>query len=229
MDGRAEGAHRLLLGAARMRCSREIAFAICGSHRESLRGAAQRGRVGHDDLSVPVWNDSHQPAQCVAPARQAGADCADRHIKNLGDLLVAHPFEADEKDDRALLLRQLSDRAFEIAQFKALALMRRARQQRLGLAEPDRRSFAHRAANLIDVLIMEDCEQPSPQVRPILPKVEFAERPRQTILNKIVGCGDIASQRPRVSPKARDLGLDTLVNITHEFASHPSRPPQRPC
>ena len=113
----------------------------------------------------------------------------------------------------------LRDGAFEIAQFQALALVRRPGQHRLGLAEPDRRALAHRAAHLVDVLVVEDREQPSPQIGSLLPQMQLAERPRQTILHQIVRRRDIARQCASVAPQPRDLGLDALIDIAHENAS----------
>jgi len=67
-------------------------------------------------------------------------------IEDFGDFLVAHPLQADQKNDRALFVRQLGDGAFEIAQFEALALVRRLGKHRLGFAQARPRALAHRAA-----------------------------------------------------------------------------------
>jgi len=65
-------------------------------------------------------------------ARQPRADRPDWHIENRGYLLVAHPLQSDEQDDRALLLRELGDRALQVTQLEPLTLLRRAAQHRLG-------------------------------------------------------------------------------------------------
>ena len=56
----------------------------------------------------------------------------DRPIENRGYLLVAHPLQPDEQDDRALLLREPGDRALQVSQLEPLTLLRRAAQHRLG-------------------------------------------------------------------------------------------------
>src|SRR5579884_671845 len=105
-----------------------------------------------------IRDDAHQPAQRFAAARQAGADRTDRYAENRSDLLVTHPFEADQQYDRTLLFRELGDRPFEVAQFQALALLRGAGQQRLALAEPDGRTLAHGPAHMVHILIVQDRE-----------------------------------------------------------------------
>jgi hypothetical protein len=41
-------------------------------------------------------------------------------------------------------------------------------------------------------------------------------------LNEIVGEYNVTGQRPRVAPKARDLGLDRLMRIRHESHAMPA-------
>ena len=59
---------------------------------------------------------THQLTQHFAAARQPRPYCADWNIQNLGYLLVAHAFEADEEDDLSLALGQAPQRSMKIAQ-----------------------------------------------------------------------------------------------------------------
>ncbi len=115
----------------------------------------------------------------------------------------------------ALLLRQLGHGAFQIAQFEAFALVRRPSQHRLGFAQPDRRALAHPTADLVDILIVEDGEQPGPQIGPFLPQMKLPQGTGEAILDKVIGGRDIARQRPGIAPQAGDLGFDTPMNF-HE-------------
>jgi len=102
---------------------------------------------------------------------------------------------------------------FQVTQFKAPALIRRPHQQRLGFAQPDRRSFPYRTADLIYILIMEDSKQPGAQIRSIVPEVEFGQSTGQTILYEIVGSNGVASQCAGVTPQARNLGFDLAMKV----------------
>ncbi len=61
---------------------------------------------------------------------------------------------------------------------------------------------------MVNVLVVQDREQPSPQIGTLLPQMQFAEGARQAILNEIVGGDDIAGQCARIAAKARNLGFD---------------------
>src|SRR5262249_61690382 len=92
--------------------------------------------------------------------------------------------------------------------------------KRLGLADPALCATARGAAHLLDVLVVQDREQPRAKIGAVLPQMKLAEGPRQTILDEIVRRGDITRQCPGVPPQPRDLGLDALMDIAHENASH---------
>ena len=185
------------------------------AHRLFARGPARQIRARHDRLGLAVGDDAHQPAQRLAAARQARADGADRDAHHLGDLLVAHPFETDEQDHRALLLGQPGEGAVEVAQFERAALIRGSGQRRLGFVDRDRRAFTHRAADLIDVLVVQDGEEPCPQIRAFLPQVQLCQPAHQAILNEIVGGCRIAGQRASVAPQARNFGFDLPTEVGH--------------
>jgi hypothetical protein len=63
---------------------------------------------------------------------------------------------------------------------------------------------------------MENRKQPRVQIGTPLPEVELRQSASQAVLNEIVGEYNVTGQRPRIAPKARDLGLDRLTRIRHE-------------
>jgi hypothetical protein len=138
---------------------------------------------------LPVVANARQPAQCLTTTREPRPDGSNREVKNRRDFSVTHSLQADEQDYRPLHLREFGDSALEIAQLKPPSLLRRAGQQRLALAQPDRRSFPRGSPHVINVLVMKYREQPRPHVRPLLPQMQLAKRPSQAVLDKIV-CGD---------------------------------------
>ena len=91
-----------------------------------------------------------------------------------------------------LLFGKLGDRALEIAQFEPLSLLGRSGQQRFIIAQADGSALSHRPSNIVDVLIVQYREQPSSQICAFLPQMQFSERAGQTILDEIVGSGDIS-------------------------------------
>jgi hypothetical protein len=111
---------------------------------------------------------------------------------------------------------------------EALALVRRPGQHRLGFTQPDHGPLAHRAANLVHVLIMEDREEPRPQVGALLPQMQLPQGAGKAILNQIVRRHDIAREGASVAPQARNLGLDAPMDVRHENPSRSPRPAYRP-
>ena len=91
-----------------------------------------------------------------------------------------------------LLFWKFGNRALEIAQFEPLSLLGRSCQQGFIIAQSDGSAFSYRPSNIINVLIMQYREQPSSQVCPFLPQMQFSEGASQTILDEIVGGGDIS-------------------------------------
>jgi hypothetical protein len=85
----------------------------------------------------------------------------------------------------------------------------------LGFAYGYGHPFADRPANVIDVLIVQDGEQPSPQVGAFLPQVLLGNGAHQAILDEIVGGDLITGQRPRIAPQAGDNGFDAACEIAH--------------
>jgi hypothetical protein len=109
----------------------------------------------------------------------------------------------------------LGDSAFKIAQLEPSSLLRWARKQRLALAQPDRRSFPRSSPDVINVLVMKYREQPRPQVRSLLPQMQFTKGPSQAVLDEVV-CGDeVAGQRARVASKTGNFGFDVPIRVRH--------------
>ena len=64
---------------------------------------------------------------------------------------------------------------FEVTQLQGRHYIRLNRQLR-GFAELDAAGFAHRAPDIVDMLIVQDREQPSAQIGAGLPKMLFGDR-----------------------------------------------------
>src|SRR6266446_2183374 len=107
----------------------------------------------------------HQLAQRLTPARQARADGPDRHVEDRCRVLVAHPFESDQKNDLTLLFRKLRKRLIQLAQL--------ARSRRIGRRGEDRRTIpqvdgcviADGAPDFVYILVVHDGEEPSGHAR----------------------------------------------------------------
>jgi len=84
-------------------------------------------------------------------------------------LFISHAFKDDEQDHLALLMRQSGNRGFEIAQLQRGDCVGLNGQHRGHFLDRDIDAVANRAPHLIDILIVEDCEQPRPQIATGLP------------------------------------------------------------
>jgi hypothetical protein len=49
--------------------------------------------------------------------------------------------------------------------------------------------------------------------------MDLAQGSGQTVLYQVVSGGDIARERPGVTPQARDLGFDVPMDVDHESVS----------
>jgi hypothetical protein len=49
--------------------------------------------------------------------------------------------------------------------------------------------------------------------------MDLAQGSGQAVLHQVVSGGDIARERPGVTPQARDLGLDVPIDVDHENVS----------
>src|SRR5438105_14195552 len=159
----------------------------------------------------------HQAAQHFTAARQARPDRADRNVEPRGHLLVAHPFETDEKNDLPLLFRPQPDRPFEVAQLQASAGSRRHRQHRRDVLHRYHHAFAHRAADLVYILIMQDREEPGAQISSRFPEMLLGNCADEAALHEIVGSGGIPSEGPSVPPQPRNFILQKPGKIAHDI------------
>lgn len=149
--------------------------------------------------------NAHQAAQGVTSPRDARAHGAGRDTEDIGDLLIGEALHTDEKDRGSLLFGQPRKRPFEIAQFEAFVLIGRSAQCRLGVVDFDRSARAQVPPDLVDVLIVEDTEQPCAQIGALLPEMLLCEGAGKAILHEIVGVSDIADQHPCIARRRRGI------------------------
>ena len=135
----------------------------------------------------PGRGDARQLAQGLAAARQPRPDRADRHITSRRDFAITSRREPDEEDSGALLFGQRHDRPFEFTKFQVLYLMWRAARSRRKFVPIERGGLTGPAANLADMLVVEDAEQSRSQIRSRFPEMKFREGPSQALLDEIVG------------------------------------------
>ena len=130
-------------------------------------------------------------AQRAAAARQPRHDGADRHALDHRRLGIAHPLHADQQQHLALLARQLRQRPREIAQLEPRLLVGRRR----GVGHPHPRQRHRRAAaEIVDVDVVQDGEEPGAQIAAGTPEVLAGERPRKAILHEVLGIPGVAQQ-----------------------------------
>ena len=80
-------------------------------------------------------------------------------------------------------------------------------------------SFADTAANVIDVLVMHNREEPGPQIGPRLPKVLFCYGAHQAVLDQIVCPHQIPGQSSCVAPQPRYLIFEQARECVHLLPS----------
>jgi hypothetical protein len=158
---------------------------------------------------------ARQSAQSFSTAREPRTDSPDRDIENRCDFSVAHSLQPDEQDYRPLCPGEFGNSALEIAQLEPPSLLRGAGQQRLALTQANRRSFSRGSPEVVDVLVVEYREQPRPQVRSLLPQVQFAEGTGQAVLNEIVRGDEVTRQRARITSKAGNFDFDVPIGVGH--------------
>ena len=100
------------------------------------------------------------------------------------------------------------------------------REHRRHLLDCDAHPLAHRAAHVVDMLIVQDGEEPGAQIGAGLPQMLFGDGAGQAALNQIVGPRHIARQRAGIAPQPRDLNLEQPSEIAH---CNPSSLSSRPC
>jgi hypothetical protein len=60
------------------------------------------------------------------------------------------------------------------------------RERRFHVGQSDRGALARRPAEVIDLLVMQNREQPRPQVRAGLPQMDFLDPPGEGFLDEIL-------------------------------------------
>jgi hypothetical protein len=71
------------------------------------------------------------------------------------------------------------------------------------------------AANLVDVAVSQDDEQPGPQVGAGCPAVDLADRARKALLDQIVGAVGFAREVARIATQPGNFGLDEIDRPLH--------------
>ena len=99
----------------------------------------------------------------------------------------------------ALLLWQSGDRRFKVAQLQHGDRVRLDGQHRGHFLDRDIDAFANRAPHVIDMLVVQDREQPGAQIRAGLPQMLFGDGAGQAALDEIVGACHIPGQRARIA------------------------------
>ena len=83
--------------------------------------------------------------------------------------------------------------------------------------DADRVAYANLVTNLIDVLIVQDRKQPSPQIGALLPQMQLGKSTHEGFLDEVVGGRHIVDQRTGIAPQSRDLSFEILIGICHEW------------
>jgi hypothetical protein len=69
-------------------------------------------------------------------------------------------------------------------------------------------TFAYLTANVIDMLMVQDGEEPSPQIGAVLPQMLFGDGAGEAALHEIVSASETPGQRARIAAQPRDLRLE---------------------
>jgi hypothetical protein len=146
----------------------------------------------------------------VPAARQSRAHGAYRHIQDRRGLLVSKSLHGNEENGLTLLFRKAKERLLELTQSQARAFGRRRRRFDAAILEYCSRSLSYRAADVIDVLVVKNREQPRPEVRPRPPKMRFRQRSQHAILDEVVCSFAIVRQGVRVTAQPRNFIRDKI-------------------
>ena len=147
-------------------------------------------------------------AQGFPTARNSRTDRPDGKLYERCSFVVSHPLQSDEHNYRPLLFRQCRESALQIAKLKAPGLIGRNGQAPVRFLQFVAGALARLPASKANILMVQDSEQPRPEIGPLFPQVHFPEGSGQALLNEIV-CGyGITCQNPRIAGQSRDEGLD---------------------
>jgi hypothetical protein len=190
-------------------------FGASGSSVEPPDRAVATAQSRGHSTGLPGTSNARQSAQCLTTTREPRTDGSNRDIESRSDFSVTHSLQADEQDYQPLHSREFGDSALEIAQLEPPSLLRCAGQQRLALAQPDRRPFPRGSPEVINVLVMKYREQPRTQIRSLLPQMQLAKGPSQAVLDEIV-CGDeVSGERARIASKTGNFRFDVPIRVRH--------------
>jgi hypothetical protein len=86
----------------------------------------------------------------------------------------------------------MTDRALQVTQLKALTLLWRAAQHRLGFVQRHCGAFPYCAPDIIYMLVVQDGKQPRSKIRSLLPKMQLPKSAGQAVLYEIIGADNVA-------------------------------------
>jgi hypothetical protein len=152
-------------------------------------------------------------AQRLPTARNSRTDRPDGKVYERCGFVVSHSLQSDEQYYRPLLFRQCGESALQIAKLEPHGLIGRNRRAPVRFLQFGAGALARLPASETDILMMQDGEQPRPEIGPLFPQVHFPERSGEALLDEIV-CGyEVARQNPRIPRQTRKQGLQQLVKI----------------
>src|SRR5262249_20179917 len=139
-------------------------------------------------------------------------------------LLICQPFDEHERDDLALLLRQLRHRFLNRRRLD-LALDHLYADALTRFLRREDRPVARTAAHFVHPGIPADPEHPALQLRIPIPLIRALERPFERDLHDVVGVVDVLRQRAGKTSQSRQerrkLGTNPDLWLAH--ALHPGR------
>jgi hypothetical protein len=142
---------------------------------------------------------------------------ANGDIEHLGGIFVGHVFQPDQQQRGTLTFRQLLDGTVEIAELQGAFLSGGLAQLRRDILDRHGQTFAARLAQIVDMLVVENGEQPGPQVRAGLPEVALRQCQKKAILNEIVRPRGVARKYPRIPAQTRYLGFEKISELVHRI------------
>lgn len=155
--------------------------------------------------------------QGLAASREAAGERSDRHVHDLGSLLVGKALDEHQADREPLLLGQLEERVLDAEQLNLGArgrianslcgLLRRVQ----GLAYPA-------AATFVDPGVTQDAEKPAGEMRVHVELIGSGECPLHRDLHQIVRIVRIPRQSARESPQPRKNGDDLISKVLDRIA-----------
>src|SRR3546814_12371235 len=113
-------------------------------------------------------------------------------------------FQADQQNDLTLLPRQLVQCALQLVQRELAVLRRMAGELRLDVFDRNGVTVAATFHQAIDMNVVKDRKQISPNVLHVTPRLGAGTRPDQTFLYAVVRIHRVSEQRHRITAQRRD-------------------------